>query len=301
MSNGDLQLKAAQGRRAVLTGVFLNLVLSTGKIAGGVIGRSNALIADGIESLLDLFSSLLIWGALKYAAKSADAEHPYGHGKAESLASMIGALVLAVAGAFIAHNSITQLIAAAHGAAVHLPSPWTLLLLVVVIALKELLFQLMAGKARRIGSNALLADAWHHRSDAVTSVAAFIGISISLLGGKGFEVADDWAALFACVVIFYSSYSMLRLSLGEVMDAKVSDEAEMTILNTACSVDGVLSAEKCRVRKSGLSYIADLHIRVAGGISVREGHAISHEVKDRLLASELPLEDVTVHVEPEEG
>lgn len=301
MSNGDLQLKAAQGRQVVIAGVLLNLLLSTGKIAGGLIGRSNALIADGIESLLDLFSSLLIWGALKYAAKPADAEHPYGHGKAESLASIVGAFILAIAGALIAHNSVVQLISAAHGAKVHLPSPWTLLLLVGVILTKEILFQVMARKARRIGSNALLADAWHHRSDAVTSVAAFIGITISLLGGSGFEVADDWAALFACVVIFYSSYSMLKLSLGEVMDARVSNEAEETILRTACAVQGVLSAEKCRVRKSGLSYIADLHIRVSGGISVREGHSISHEVKDRLLASELPLEDVTVHVEPEEG
>ncbi len=279
----------------------MNLLLSTGKIAGGILGRSNALIADGIESLLDLFSSLLIWGALKYAAKPPDEEHPYGHGKAESLASIIGALVLAVAGAFIAHNSISQLVAAAHGAKVHLPSPWTLLLLIGVILLKECLFQVMARRARRIGSNALLADAWHHRSDAITSIAAFIGISISLIGGPGYEVADDWAALFACVVIFYSSYSMLRLSLGEVMDARVSGDAEETINRITCSVPGVLSAEKCRVRKSGLSYIADLHIRVSGAISVREGHAISHQVKDRLMTSELPLEDVTVHVEPEEG
>lgn len=279
----------------------MNLLLSTGKIAGGILGRSNALIADGIESLLDLFSSLLILGALKYAAKPPDEEHPYGHGKAESLASIIGALVLAVAGAFIAHNSISQLVAAAHGAKVHLPSPWTLLLLIGVILLKECLFQVMARRARRIGSNALLADAWHHRSDAITSIAAFIGISISLIGGPGYEVADDWAALFACVVIFYSSYSMLRLSLGEVMDARVSGDAEETINRITCSVPGVLSAEKCRVRKSGLSYIADLHIRVSGAISVREGHSISHQVKDRLMTSELPLEDVTVHVEPEEG
>ena len=301
MNNGDLQAKSAEGRQVVIAGVFLNLLLSTGKIAGGIIGRSNALIADGIESLLDLFSSLLIWTALKYAAKPADADHPYGHGKADALPTCGGARVLAVAGAFIAHNSISQLIAAAHGAKGHLPSPWTLLLLVVVILLKEILFQVMSRRARRIGSNSLLADAWHHRSDAVTSIAAFIGISISLLGGPGFEVADDWAALFACIVIFYSSYSMLSLSLGEVMDARVSDDAEATIMRITCSVPGVISAEKCRVRKSGLSHIADLHIRVSGNISVREGHAISHMVKDKLMASELPLADVTVHVEPEEG
>ena len=301
MSNGDLQIRAAQGRSVVLTGVILNLFLSTGKIAGGLLGRSNALIADGIESLLDLFSSLLIWGALKYAAKPPDEDHPYGHGKAESLASLIGALILASAGALIGHNSIVQLIAAAHGAPIHLPSPWTLLILICVIGLKEALYQFMARRARRIGSNALLADAWHHRSDAVTSIAAFIGISISLLGGHGYEVADDWAALFACVVIFYSSYNMLKMCLGDMMDARVSPDAEKTVMTITCAVPGVLSAEKCRIRKSGLSYIADLHIRVSGDISVTEGHDISHRVKDHLLASELPLEDVTVHVEPEEG
>jgi cation diffusion facilitator family transporter len=299
MSNGEIQAKAAEGQKVVLAGVFLNLVLSAGKIIGGLLGRSNALVADGIESLLDLFSSLLIWGALKYAAKPPDEEHPYGHGKAESLASLVGAIVLAIAGSLIAHNSIIQLLAAAHGAPVHVPSPWTLLILICVIGLKETLYQFMARRARRIGSNALLADAWHHRSDAVTSVAAFIGISISLLGGRGYEVADDWAALFACVVIFYSSYNMLKMCLGDMMDARVSPDAEQTVMRITCSVPGVLSAEKCRIRKSGLSYIADLHIRVSGEISVTEGHDISHKVKDLLMASELPLEDVTVHVEPE--
>jgi cation diffusion facilitator family transporter len=299
--NGDLQSRASAGRNVVAAGVLLNLFLSLGKIAGGVFGRSNALIADGVESMLDLFSSLLIWGALKYAAKPPDRDHPYGHGKAESLASMIGAFVLAAAGAFIAHASIVQLVAVAHGHPSHRPSPFTLLILIGVILIKETLYQVMARRARRIGSNALLADAWHHRSDAITSIAAFIGISISLIGGSGYESADDWAALFACVVIFYSAYNMLRLSLGDMMDARVSDEAEAMILTEACAVPGVLSAEKCRVRKSGLAYLADLHIRVGGEITVREGHGISHAVKDRLMASELPLEDVTVHLEPEEG
>jgi len=299
--SGDVQARAAAGRSVIAAGVILNLLLSAAKIAGGLIGRSNALIADGIESLLDLFSSLLIWGALKYAAKPPDEDHPYGHGKAESLASLIGAFVLAIAGALIAHNSVFQLVASAHGAPVHLPSPWTLLILIGVIAIKEALYQFMARRARRIGSNALLADAWHHRSDAITSITAFIGISISLLGGRGYEVADDWAALFACVVICYSSYNMLKLSLGDMMDARVSPDAEKTVMDITCAVPGVISAEKCRVRKSGLSYIADLHIRVGGDITVRQGHYISHQVKDLLMASALPLEDVTVHVEPEEG
>lgn len=297
----DLQSRAAAGRSAVIAGVILNLLLSIGKIAGGIFGRSNALIADGVESLLDLISSLFIWVALKYAAKPPDEDHPYGHGKAESLASFLGSIVLATAGAMIAHNSIVQLIAVAHGLTPHRPAPFTLVILIGVILLKEMLYQVMVRRARRIGSNALLADAWHHRSDALTSIAAFIGISISLIGGQAYAVADDWAALFACVVIFYSAYHTLKLSLGEMMDARVSADTEMTILNESCSVPGVLSAEKCRVRKSGLSYLADIHIRVDGNISVHQGHAISHAVKDRLMATPLPLEDVTVHIEPEEG
>ena len=232
--------KASAGQRVVLAGVFLNLFLSAGKIAGGIFGRSNALVADGVESLLDLFSSLLIWVALNYAAKPADDEHPYGHGKAESLASLIGAFVLAGAGALIAHTSITQLMAVAHGHASHLPSPFTLVILLGVILLKETLYQVMAVRARKIGSNALLADAWHHRSDAVTSIAAFIGISISLIGGRAYAGADDWAALFACVVIFYSAYNNLKLSLGEMMDARVSTDAEAAVIAEACAVPGVL-------------------------------------------------------------
>ena len=294
----DLQARAADGRSVVMAGVVMNLLLSGIKIAGGVLGRSNALIADGVESLLDLFSSILTWGALKYAAKPPDKDHPYGHGKAESLASLIGAFVLAIAGAYIGHTSISQLIEVARGASAHHPSPYTLIILTGVILLKETLYQVMAKRARRIGSNALLADAWHHRSDAITSIAAFIGISISILGGPGYEVADDWAALFACVVIFYSAYNMLQLALKEVMDARISDDVEALIMAECCAVPGVLSAEKCRVRKSGLSYIADLHIRVKGDISVREGHDISHAVKDRLMANAMPLEDVTVHLEP---
>lgn len=300
MKREDLQARAAAGRSVVLTGVLLNILLSSGKIAGGILGRSNALIADGVESLLDLISSLFIWIALKYAAKPPDEDHPYGHGKAESLASLFGALILATAGALIAHNSIIQLIALTHGQKTHLPAPFTLLILIGVILLKESLYQVMVRRARKIGSNALLADAWHHRSDAVTSIAAFIGISISLIGGSRYAGADDWAALFACIVIFYSAYNTLKLSLGEMMDARVSTDAESMIIAEACAVPGVLSAEKCRVRKSGLSYLADIHIRVNANISVREGHAISHEVKDRLMANTLPLEDVTVHIEPEE-
>ena len=295
----DLQARALAGRSVVLAGVFLNIFLSSGKIIGGILGRSNALIADGVESLLDLFSSMLIWIALKYAAKPPDEDHPYGHGKAESLASLLGAVVLTTAGAMIAHNSVIQLIAVAHGQPHHLPSPFTLLILIGVIALKESLYQVMVHRARNIGSNALLADAWHHRSDAVTSIAAFIGISISLIGGEKFAGADDWAALFACIVIFYSAYNTLKLSLGEMMDARVSGDAESAILTAACSVPGVLSAEKCRVRKSGLAYLADIHIRVDPAISVREGHDISHAVKDLLMTNTLPLEDVTVHLEPE--
>ena len=297
MSN-NLKEKSASGQRVLLVGACLNFFLGVAKASAGLFGHSNVLLADGIDSMVDVFSSLMIYGALRYAAKPPDSEHPYGHGKAESAAAVAGALILFVVGVIIAIFSIKNLIAVAHGLLPHRPENYTLAILVIVILCKEGLFQLIAHHAQKLGSTSMLADAWHHRSDVVISLTAFIGITISLFGGTGYENADDWAALVACLIIFYNAVAILRISFGEIMDARVSSGMEETIIKIACEVDGVRSAEKCRVRKSGLSLIVDLHIRVDGALTVREGHAISHKVKDRLINADLALEDITLHLEP---
>lgn len=295
-----LQERSAIGSRLVLYGVGANALLAVIKVLAGWWGHSNALIADGLESALDVVSSILIWGALLYAGKPPDAEHPYGHGKMESLAAVVGAIFLVAAGGSVAGHSAFELFRfySGQGEVVPMPEGWTLIVLALVIGIKEGFYQVLSRAGRQVGSSAMQADAWHHRSDAVTSVAAFAGISIALIGGPGWRAADDWAALFSCVLILRNGIKMLRRGVGEVIDELVSPTVAAEILRRACEVSGVDSAEKCRVRKSGLTLIADLHIRVSGDLTVRRGHEISHEVKDHLLAAGLRLSDVTVHLEP---
>lgn len=293
--------RSREGGRLVLYGVALNAILAVVKVMAGLAGHSNALLADGLESALDIFSSVLIWGALLYAGRPPDEEHPYGHGKLESLASVVAAIFVMGAGGWVAIHSAGDIYAsfAPDHTPPASPAPWTLGVLVVVIAAKETFFRILLRASRRLGSTAMQTEAWHHRSDAITSVAALIGISIAVIGGRGWESADAWAALFSCVLILRNGFRMLRVGVGEVIDQQVSPEIARRILAITCAAPGVSSAEKIRVRKSGMTLIADLHIRVSGDLTVRRGHEISHDVKDRLLASDLALSDVTVHLEPE--
>ncbi|MBX9577593.1 MAG: cation diffusion facilitator family transporter [Alphaproteobacteria bacterium] len=294
----NLYQKAAAGQKLVLAGAIFNLVLGTVKTAAGLLGHSIVLTADGIESMLDVMTSLGTWFALGYASKPPDLDHPYGHGKAESLAAIISSLILWLLGLTIAFFSIHRLVNASHGLPPYQPKVYTLVILIVVILFKETFFQLIHRLSQKIGSTVMLADAWHHRSDMMVSLTAFIGISISLFAGSSYKNADSWAALVACGIIFYNATHIFRFSLAEIMDTRVSDQMEKTIIRLACEIQGVKSAEKCRVRKSGLVLIADLHIRVDGTMSVSEGHTISHQVKNHLLNAALSLEDITLHLEP---
>jgi len=296
--SSNLHQKAASGQKLLLAGAAFNFILGTVKTAAGVLGHSMVLTADGLESMLDVMTSLGTWFALGYASKPPDLEHPYGHGKAESLAAIINALILWLLGLTIALFSIHRLVNSSHGLFLNPPESYTLAILIVVVLLKELFFKIIHRQSKKIGSTAMLADAWHHRSDMLVSLTAFIGISLSLFAGSNYENADSWAALIACGIIFYNATHILKSSLAEVMDTRVSAQIEKNIINLACEISGVRSAEKCRVRKSGLSLIADLHIRVDGAMSVREGHTISHQVKNHLMNAGLSLEDITLHLEP---
>lgn len=285
---------AAGAQRWALFGAALNVGLATVKIAAGVIGHSYALIADGIESGLDVAGSLVIFGALKLAAKSPDADHPYGHGKAEPISALLVAGTLCAVAVVLAGLSLRE-IASPHGAP---PAVGTLAVLVIVIAIKEVMYRQVRAVGRRIGSTALQADAVHHRSDAITSSAAFVGITIAWVGGPGWESADAWAALFACAVIGLNGMRLLGPAVGEIMDAAPPSEIETLVRRTAEKVPGVADVEKCRVRKMGLEFYVDVHIGVDGLISVADGHLIAHEVKDAVRASEGRVADVLVHVEP---
>jgi cation diffusion facilitator family transporter len=281
------------GRQTALAAMAANILLAGVKISAGALGRSYALVADGIESCADLFSTLLVWSGLKVAGRPPDRNHPFGHGKAESLAGLVAGLLLFVAAAFIAFNSLQEILHPHAG-----PAPWTLGVLVLVIAAKEGLYRGVLNTARRIHSTSLESDAVHHRSDAITSLATFVGISVALIGGKGWEAADDWAALLACILIVRNGMGIVRRALAEVMDESVPDELVEEVRQIAAGQGAVLAVEKCRVRKSGLGLWMDIHVWVDGNMSVREGHRISHAVSDALRESRLPIDDVVVHIEP---
>ncbi len=274
--------------------IAINLVLALVKISTGVLGNSYAMIADGIESTADIFSSLMVWSGLRLSSKPPDQSHPYGHGKAESLAGLMVAVFLIGAAILIAVQSIREILTPHHT-----PAWYTLLVLVLVIITKEVLYRRMFRIGQSLDSSALKSDAWHHRSDAITSAAAFLGISIALIGGPGYEAADDWAALLACSVILYNGFRLLRPALDEVMDAAAPSDVEKQIRSIATDIEGVVEIEKCRIRKSGLGFLMDVHVVVNGDLSVREGHKIGHVVKERLLGSLLPISDVIIHIEPD--
>ena len=279
--------------RTAYFSIFSNLLLAGIKGVAGFFGNSYALIADAIESTTDVFSSILVLLGLTYAKKPADDNHPYGHGKAEPLVTFIVVAFLVISAGVIVHESI-QHIQNPH----KVPEAWTLAVLGAIILWKEASYRIVIRKSRQTGSSALKADAWHHRSDAITSVMAFIGISIALMFGEGFETADDWAAILAAGFILYNSYLIFRPALGEVMDEHRYEDLVDRIREEALKVDGILGTEKCYIRKAGVHYHVDLHARVDGDISVREGHSLSHRLKDHL-ERELPgLGHVLIHIEP---
>tara|TARA_R110002051_G_scaffold126663_1_gene200289 strand:- start:1028 stop:1897 length:870 start_codon:yes stop_codon:yes gene_type:complete len=279
--------------RTTYFSIIGNTILAIIKGLAGFFGNSYALIADAIESTTDIFSSLLVLLGFKYAKRPADDNHPYGHGKIEPLITFAVVAFLVVSATIIAYESI-QNIQTPHKT----PKPWTLVILGVIIIWKEISFQIVNRKSIQTNSSSLKADAWHHRSDAITSVMAFIGISIAIILGKGYETADDWAALFASAFILYNSYLILRPALGEVMDEQLYDDLIIKIREKSTDVNGIIGTEKCFVRKAGMKYHVDLHAIVDGKISVKVGHDIAHNLKD-YLRKEIPnLGHVLIHVEP---
>ncbi|HRI79658.1 MAG TPA: cation diffusion facilitator family transporter [Cyclobacteriaceae bacterium] len=270
-----------------------NTALAILKWLAGYFGNSYALIADAIESTTDIFSSFLVLFGIQYANKPADENHPYGHGRAETLITFLVVGFLITSATVIAYESIVHI-----GEPHELPKPFTLYFLGVVILWKEISYQLVMRKSRETHSSALKADAWHHRSDAITSVAAFIGISIALYFGPGYESADDWAALFASGFIIYNSYLIFRPALGEIMDENVHEELILSIREVAMTVEGVRGTEKCFIRKAGMVFHVDLHATVDAAISVKAGHAIAHRLKDTLRKEIPQLGHVLIHIEP---
>jgi cation diffusion facilitator family transporter len=285
---------AAKGVRSTLIGMSFNLVLAAVKTTAGYLGHSYALIADGIESLSDVFSSFVVFVGLKIAMRPPDENHPYGHGKAEPIAAvMVGVALIAAAGVIV-RESVHEIITPHHA-----PAPFTLIVLAAVVFVKEGLFRYVAGVGRQVESTAVAVDAWHHRSDAITSALAFIGISAALIGGRGWESADDWAALLAAGIIGFNALRLIAPAVNELTDVAPAANLNEQIRAVARSNPDVKDVEKCLVRKMGFEYYVDLHVIVDPNLTVREGHAIAHAVKDAVRAANPRIAEVLVHIEPE--
>ena len=287
----ERSLRTGQG--SALKGILVNGGLGAAKLAAGVLGHSYALIADACESFADVMGSCVTFYALKKASEPADVDHPAGHGRAETLASAVTALALVGVGALIFWQAALSLNEPRHA-----PSPLTLLVLVPVILIKEQMFNWMRARGKKIGSLAVVADAWHQRSDVVTSLAALTGIIVTWVGGPAWSHADSWAALAASVWLAGTGLWLLGPTLHELMEGSVDPKLLKFIYETSVDCPGIAGVDKVWVRKLGMRLMVDLHIEVDPNISVQEGHRLSHEVKAKLQAELPQVRDVMVHVEP---
>lgn len=282
-----------RARRSTLVGIAVNGALALIKGIAGVLGNSYALVADAIESASDVVSSIVVWLGLRVAAAPATESHPYGRGRAETLAAVMVALTLLGAAGVIGVQSVHE-IRTPH----HAPAPFTLAVLVIVILTKETLFRFVIRVGETVSSAAVKTDAWHHRSDAITSAAAFIGITIAIVGGKGYEAADDWAALFAAAIIAINAWNLLIPALRELTDASPDRNIELRVKEIAEAIPGVTGTHRCWVRKLGFDHFVELDVLVDGELSVRNGHDIAHAVQQAVRADMPMVTRVMVHVEP---
>lgn len=277
-------------------GLLINVVLVLVKLIAGIVGHANALVADALESSADIFSSLIVWMGLSIASRPADEDHPYGHGKAEPLAAAVVSLMLLGAAGGISILAIRE-IRTPH----HLPAPFTLFVAAGVIIVKEILYRRVSRVGKDVGSAAVTADAWHHRADAVSSLAAFIGISIGVIGGPGWEAADDWAALVAAILVAVNGVRTLRPAISGLMDEAPDSTVKEQAMVAACSVDGVRKVENLKLRRSGLGFYVDLHVQADPTISLEDAHEIAAKVKYSILAAIPSAVNVLVHMEPFRG
>jgi cation diffusion facilitator family transporter len=284
---------AEKGIRAAQLGILVNAVLAVTKLLAGVIGNSYALVADAVESGTDIFSSLIVMGGLQIARRDPTDEYPFGFGRAETLATAVVAMMLVGVAVGIAIEAVREILTPHH-----LPAEWTLAVLAAVVIVKWLISRRVEAVGAEIDSTAVKADAWHHLSDAVTSTAAFIGISIALWGGPGWEPADDWAALAAAVVIAYNGLAILRSALRDLMDATPDGEIVAEIRKVAESVPDVLAVEKLLVRRSGMVYHVAIHVQACPSMALSESHSLGGRVKAAIQQAIPRVGPILVHMEP---
>ncbi len=282
-----------QTRRAAWLGLIVALSLGVAKLLGGWFGHSLALLSDSANSLGDVFSSVSILGALWWAEQPADSVHPYGHSRIETIAASYVALVLIGSGICVGYEALNSWNVLA-------PTPkwYTIVIALVCVVLNEGLFRYSMSVARSTGSKSVEASAWDKRLDVFAALVVLLGLAVTMCAGPEWHAVDHIAALIVAGVILFAGGSLFGSSLQELMDRQAGPEVLANIRSTALAVPGVRGVDKLHVRKAGLEFFVDIHIEVDPGISVTEGHAIGHAVKDRLVSQITAVKDVLVHIEP---
>ncbi len=280
--------------RAAAAGLVINLALGAVKLVGGIVGQSFALVSDAVNSIGDSLGSVVVLFALRVAQKPPDPVHPYGHTRAEAVAGLSVAWIIAFSAVLVAWEAITHMFDR-HS----FPAAWTLWIAAVNVLLKEGLYRVNKSIGQRIGSQSIVANAWDHRSDALCSLAVLIGIAAVHWGGERYLWADEAAALVVVAAILWSAYQLLRNNAAELMDQQADDTMVDAIRRAALRVPGVRAVEKLRVRRSGMECFADIHVEVDPQTTVEHGHKIGHDVKSRLVKEFAAVRDVLVHLEPE--
>lgn len=289
-----MKLTDRDPRKILFLNILINLVIGAFKWIGGIKGSSQALVADAVETTADIVSSIIVLLGYNKSIEPPDENHPYGHGKLESVVSFIIGIILIFSASLIAYESIILFLKPDKDP----PAVFTLYIALGVIVIKEILYRVFKSISRKTGSSLFNNEAIHHRTDAITSILVVLGIGLSLFGGQVLWFGDYLAAVIASGIIFYNAYKVIRVSLSEIMDEQAYPEVASLIEKTAESMNSIQSHEKCYVRKSGNKYYCDIHIRVDKNLSVKEGHDISHDLKDKAVAQNPLIADVHIHIEP---
>ena len=294
MSSEPGEERKSASKRATFASIIVNIFLAIGQILLGFIGNSQALIADGVHTLSDLSTDTMVLYAIWHGSKEADDDHPYGHGRIETAATVFLGLLLAIVGAGIAINAALRL---TEPEEILTPAPITLVMAIITILSKEGLYRYTISIANRVHSSILRANAWHHRSDAISSIIVLIGIGGSIMGLPYF---DSLAAIGLGSMIIRMGALLSWKALKELIDTALSHEEVKAIRKAISNIDGVIDLHMLRTRLMGGRALVDVHLQVDGDISVSEGHQISENVRSRVISEFESVDDVLVHIDPED-
>lgn len=296
----DLDLRSKAATRVTLVGIGANVILSVAKLLAGILGSSAAMVADSAHSISDFATDLVVLFTLRIARSPEDRRHQYGHGKFETLAALFVGIALVLVGGGLAYSSGLAILAVARGEPLPRPGTIALVAAAVSIVVKEIVYRITRATGRRIGSKALEANAWHHRSDALSSVGALVGIALAAFLGPAFRIFDPIAGLVISLVICFVAGRIIKDTLGELVESSVGEETSSRVLEVAAGVPGVSDPHRLRIRRVGSYLVLDLHVRIAGSMSLSEAHALSHQVEDAITAELGKATIVTIHAEPED-